>query len=91
MQIRPVAWVHTRLAVSDPHVGANGEGLLLPSNLSIAVEQNGPAALVLMQQAAVLEVSHQREFTLHSERHSNKVSVAATRSLIVDTAPSVNT
>lgn len=64
MHVRPVALMYTRLAASDPHVGPHRERLLLSSDLPIAVEQNGSAALILMQQAAVLEVSHQRQFAL---------------------------
>ena len=56
--------MYTRLAVSDPHVRPNRERLLLSSNLPIAVEQDGSAALVLMKQAAVLEVGNQRQFAL---------------------------
>ena len=53
-------------AASDSHVWAHWEGLLLASNLPVAVEQDGPAALVLMQKAAVLEVGDKRHLALHT-------------------------
>ena len=44
---------------TSPQVGAHRERLLLASHLAIGVEQDGAAALVFMQEAAVLEVRHQ--------------------------------
>lgn len=79
MHLRPVPLVGSCLAASDPHVGPHWERLLLSGYLSIAVEQNGPAALVLMQQTAVLEVGHKRNLTLQATRNHqdrNKVKEA---------------
>lgn len=58
MHLRPLTLMGSCLAASDPHVGPHWKRLLLSSYLSIAVEQNGPAALVLVQQTAVLEVGY---------------------------------
>ena len=66
MHLRPVALMGSCLAAPDPHVGSHWEGLLLPSYLSIAVEQNGPAALVLVQQTAVLKMGHKRNLALQA-------------------------
>ena len=63
-------------AASDSHVWAYWEGLLLASNLPIAVEQDGPAALVLMQKAAVLEVGDKRHLALHIMMDSSSSIVA---------------
>ena len=52
------------LAASDSHVRTDWERFLLSGHLAIAVEQNRPAALVLVQQAAVLEVCHKRDLAL---------------------------
>ena len=51
---------------SDSHIWAYWKGLLLASNLPIAVEQDGPAALVFVQKAAVLEVGDNRHLALHT-------------------------
>ena len=59
-----MALVQSSLAVSDAHVGTHWKRFLLPGNLSIAVEQNRSAALVLVQQAAVLEVSYEGNLAL---------------------------
>ena len=66
MHLRPLPLVGSRLAASHPHVRPHWEGLLLSSHLSIAVEQNGSAAFVLMQQTAVLEVGHKGDLALQT-------------------------
>lgn len=64
MHLRPLTLVGACFAAPNSHVGPHWEGLLLPSYLPIAVEQDGSAALVLMQQTAVLEVGHQGDLAL---------------------------
>ncbi len=46
------------------HIGAGRKGLLLAGDIAIGAEDDGPAALVLMQQAAVLEVRDQAALAL---------------------------
>lgn len=64
MHLGPLTLVGSCFAAPDSHVGPHWEGLLLSSNLPIAVEQDGPAALVLVQQTAVLEVGHEGDLAL---------------------------
>lgn len=66
LHLRPVALVRSSLAASNSHVGPHREGLLLSSYFTIAVEQNGAAPLILMEQTAVLEVCDQGGLALHS-------------------------
>ena len=65
MHLGPLPLVGSCLAASDSHVRPYWEWLLLSSYLPIAVEQNGSAALVLMQQTAVLEMGHKGNLALH--------------------------
>ena len=48
-----------------PDPCAGGEGLLLPGKVALAFEQDGAAALVLVQEGAVLEVGDELVLTLH--------------------------
>lgn len=64
MHLRPLPLVGSCLAASDSHVWPHWEGLLLSRHLSIAVEQNGSAALVLMQQTAVLKMGYKGDLAL---------------------------
>lgn len=73
MHLRPLALMGACFAAPDSHVGPHWKRFLLSSYLPIAVEQNGPAALVLMQQTAVLEVGHQGDLALH--RYSQPVRI----------------
>lgn len=66
VHLRPVSLMGSCLVASNSHVWPHWERLLLPGHLSVAVEQDGSAALVLMQQAAVLEVGHKRNFALQA-------------------------
>lgn len=50
--------------IGGAHIGPCGEGLLLAGDIAVSAEDNGAAALVLMQQAAVLEVRHQAALAL---------------------------
>ena len=52
--------------MESAHIGASGEGLLLASDMAVGAEDDGPAALVLVQQAAVLEVRDQAALALNA-------------------------
>lgn len=64
MHLLPLTLMGSCFAAPNSHVGPHWKGFLLSSNLPIAVEQDGPAALVLVQQTAVLEVGHQVDLAL---------------------------
>ena len=54
----------TKKVIGGAHIGPCGEGLLLAGDIAVSAEDNGAASLVLVQQAAVLEVRHQAALAL---------------------------